>query len=549
MAIDGDRPATIVLEAPSDKLDRDLRDAARVLQRFSDHTSRILDRARQIEERRDKEAADKKKRSGALRAVGRGVGRGVARFGTGFIERAGAGLANLAADGFDEVVNFEKGLARFAIAAGSSTAETSVLRSQIVRLSRETGVARTELLAGAQSYIALTGDAAGATKAMDLFAKVSLASGASMADIATTAASLRDNLKIDPKDFEAGFSALIVQGKAGAIELKDLAGELAGVAPQFAAFKGGAGTKGLATLGAALQAGRKGFGTASETATGLRALMVAIQRNADKLGQSKIFTRGPGGKKELRSFREIIDGIANSKLARDPTLLTKAFGSDEAKRMFDQLVQNRALFDELEAKSAEGGAVAADSLKYMESPAAKLEKAMNALKLSVAEAFTPARIELFARTVERIASGLSKVVGLIDDIANFGEIRDKAKKNEEELVRRGAYTGDDRYLRAVSSKNEARIEAEFQQKLRAAQEARAKRVAAAALASGEDIFAIKTQSTLASSRPAGLPTSAPASRSFSQSTATPPVVVEIDGNAVFSATKKASAARRNVGGR
>ena len=530
MATDGERPARITLEAPSAKLEADLRDVSRVLQRFTDHNSRILDRARDREESKEKAKRFK---------LARLAGRGIARFGTGFVERAGAGVAELAAQGYDETLAFEKGMARFAIAAGASTQQTTAFRMSLSKLSKDTGIARGELLSGAASYVALTGDADGARQSVDLFSRVALASGASMTDIAETAASMRDNLKIAPKDFEAGFSALIVQGKAGSVELKDLARELSGVAPQFAAFKGGGGAQGLATLGAALQAGRKGFGTASETATGLRALMVAIQRNADKLGKSRIFTRGPGGKKELRGFREIIDGIATSALAKDPTLLTKAFGSDEAKRMFDQLVQNKALFDELESKSAAGTAVRDDSLAYLESPAAKLEKAMNQLKLSVAEAFTPARIELFASAVERVARGLSTVVEFLDNISEFGDVRKQKEKNDHETAMLGSYTGDDRYLQGVSA-NRARVLEQQGAELRARSAAeRARRVA---IETGPGLLSLGTQSI-------AIPAPVAQQSRLQSPVPHPAVIVEIDGNAVASAIKKSSGARRNVGGR
>ena len=296
-------------------------------------------------------------------------------------------------------------------------------RQELSQVSRATGLNRQELLNGAAAYVALTGDAAGATKAMALFGKVSNATGASMADIAATAAAMKSNLGIDPKDFEAAFAALHVQGKAGAVELRELATELAGIAPTFAAFKGGAGVEGLKEMGAALQVLRQGFGSSTEAATGMQALMVSLKKNADKFQKAgvKIYDKDPKtGKKRLRDFSDIVDGIANSKLAKDPTLLQKAFGRDEAVRAYDQLVQNRALLDDLIRQSSDAGAIDRDAATYLASPAGRIAKAWEEVKLKMAEAFTPERIEKFASALEKAVVFAADLVDLIDRILSFG---------------------------------------------------------------------------------------------------------------------------------
>ena len=88
-----------------------------------------------------------------------------------------------------------------------------------------------------------------------------------MDDVATTGAALSQSLKIDPADFEKAFSILNSQGKAGAIELKDLAGEMASLAPQWQRA-GSSGVEGMTNMGAALQIVRRNFGSASEAAPG-----------------------------------------------------------------------------------------------------------------------------------------------------------------------------------------------------------------------------------------------------------------------------------------
>jgi len=353
------------------------------------------------------QAAAATKRNQAILGGAKGLGK--TAIGLGAVALGGVALGAMA----EEAIDTERALTRLQIATNKTPAQMGALREELNKSSGELGLSRGSLLEGASAYVALTGDAEGAAEAMKLFGKVSNATGSSMADIAATAAAMKDNLGIDPKDFEAGFSALAVQGKEGAVELRELATELSGIAPSFAQFKGGKGAAGLAEMGASLQVIRKGFGSSSEAATGMRALMVSIARHADKFRKAgvQIYDKDPKtGKKRLRDFSDIIDAIGKSKLANSPTLLTDAFGSDEAKRAYDQLIQNRKLLDDLIARSSDANAINRDAATYQQSAAGRIEAAWNKVKLAVAEAFSPERIEIAVKLIEKAAAAF-EVVG------------------------------------------------------------------------------------------------------------------------------------------
>lgn len=400
----GKRTAKVELTLDKDRFDRGLDAAGRRIRKFGRDGRYALGDL-------DKSTGELMK--GSLGKVG-GKMLGVAGAGA----AAALGVVGIAAAGtFDDVMKLEKGLTRYQIATDATDAEMANFRTSLSEQARAAGLSRQELLDGAAAYVALTGDAKGAASGMALFAKVSNATGATIADVSATAAAMKDNLQIDPKDFEAAFSALHVQGKAGAVELRELATELAGVAPSFAKFKGGGGTAGLAEMGAALQVVRKGFGSTSEAATGFRSLLVAVQRNAKKFQAAgvRIYDKDPKtGKKTLRDFSDIVDAISNSKLAKDPTLLTKAFGADEAKRAYDQLSSNRALLDELIRKSQDKNAIDRDAAAYLASPAAKVSKAWEAAKQKLAEVFTPERIAKFAAALEEVVVTMGNVIDAME---------------------------------------------------------------------------------------------------------------------------------------
>lgn len=298
----------------------------------------------------------------------------------GFGLNIGMGLAGMASGIIHDSINLDSALTRFGISAKLTTEQLNTYRGELAGVSRDTGIAQEELLRGAAAYVALTGDAEGATSATALFAKVALATGASMEDISSTAAALKQNLKIDPKDFEAAFSALNVQGKEGAVELKDLASELAGLAPTFSQFKGGTGVTGLADLGAALQVVRQGFGSTSEAATGLQSLMVALVKNAGKFKKAGIQVFEKDGK-TVKNFLDIVDEI--QKKGFNATALTKLFGRDEARRAFQQIVDNRDQVEKLGVAAKDTDSINRDAATFQESSSARINKSLNSLKIEL----------------------------------------------------------------------------------------------------------------------------------------------------------------------
>lgn len=376
----GPREAQIEITADSRKLDRGLKESRSKLRGFGQ----------------------------AVKGIGSAIGKGFAKAGS-FLARSfdplGRGF-DLFASQIDDVRTYERGIARLAIAQGKSNDQMGDFRVNLDQISRETGVHRNEVLQGVAAYQALTGDTKGASDAAKTFARVSQATGSTVQDVADTAAALSQNLKIDPSDFEKAFSVLNTQGKAGAVELKDLAAEAAALSPQFARFAGGTGLAGMTKMGAAVQIIRRNFSTASEAGTGFRSLMTAITRNAKQLEKAgvKVFTKDPKtGKKELRDFGAIVESIGKSKLMKDPTKLTKALGSSEAERSLLALTSNWSDFQGL-INTTDFSSIGKDFDQYLASPAGRMDQAWNNVKLAAAEALTPERIEKAAGAMEKLAS-------------------------------------------------------------------------------------------------------------------------------------------------
>ena len=280
------------------------------------------------------------------------------------------------AGGFRKAFNFGDQLTDLEIASRGSMGTLKDVETQILNVSDATGVAKEEILKGTRAFVSLTGDGKAAAASMGLFARVNVATKASMGDIATTAAAMAQNLKILPENMEQAFSVAIKSGKLGAVELKDFARLLPGLAPQFAAFAGGTGVKGLARMATALQKIRRGFGSASEAATGMQALMGQVVARAKQIEKAgfKVFDENDN----LKSFDVIIKGILEKSKGGNAKILQRMFGSrKEAKRAILQLKDLGDSSDDLTKSLLGAKDVSEDFAKKSQSNAFKIRLAWN----------------------------------------------------------------------------------------------------------------------------------------------------------------------------
>lgn len=338
--------------------------------------------------------------------------------------------AGLFADQAKSVMDFNDKLVRLQITAEATPEEMQAFATSVRVASDATGKAKGEILDAGAAYVALTGDMATAQSQIGNWAKISQASGSSMADVSSAAAALKQNMKIDPGDTLEAFGILVEGGKKGAVEMKDLASQLANIAPQWAQmFKGGSGIQGLKEMQASLQIAKRGFGgEASETVTGVQGMLTAFVKNAKRFEAAgvKMFDTDPKtGKKNMRNVLDIVDSIANSKLVKDPTKMEKAFGRVEAYRAYLQLSANRGELQGLIDDAGNATTIQKDLDTYLQSTAGKTSQAFEQAKNSIQEAFTPERIEAFASVVTKLIGALATVASaassILDKAKDFGE--------------------------------------------------------------------------------------------------------------------------------
>lgn len=303
---------------------------------------------------------------------------------------AGIGAAYAGISAVRDQLSLTEQFGRLEIAAKGTMGTMEDIRQSIDSASMSTGIARKEILEGAKAFVRVTGDGKTAKESMKTFAKITQATGADMGDITEAAAGMNQSLGIGSEQFEKAFSALTAGGKAGKIEIKELAGLIPSLGPQMAMFSGGKGMQGLSDMGASLQFIAKGFGSANEAGTGMQSLFKAITSGPTlkKLQSAGIdpFGIDENGNKVTRNFLDIIEDIANSKIAKDPKLLADTFIRIESKKAFLQMMDNVDAIRELSATTQNANDVAEDYAKINENATIGANRAWNILKIRVGQA-------------------------------------------------------------------------------------------------------------------------------------------------------------------
>lgn len=367
---------------------------------------------------------DPRKLDGVLATSNRKVakwGQKVAADIKGAMRGAFSGLAGVAGFGglaaitlaTKNVFEFETRLARLQVASRSTAAGMEALKDQIFSVAGARGVDKDQLLGGVETFVALTGDMKGAAAAMDVFAKVSAATGADLEEVSRAAAGLRTNMKITSAgELESALATLAMQGKAGAVELKEISQLVAGLTPRFAMFNN-TGAAGVAEMGALLQIMQRGFGSASEASTGFNSLMGTLlkkQKEIRRLGV-KMFDIGPDGVRRMRSVSDIVFQIA-AKTKGDPIKVQQLLTDKESIQAFAMVASaGKAEFDSLVGAMQGAKAELDQDFGTMKNtPAFKMKQA----KAQIDKTFN----DLLARNLTTIAAAFQKIADVIKFIAD-----------------------------------------------------------------------------------------------------------------------------------
>lgn len=168
-----------------------------------------------------------------------------------------------------QVINAAPSMTGTSVTARQS--EASGLLKQAQTIANETASDTGDVLDATRKFVALTGDLDTARATIGDIAKLSRATGSSLEDMAAASAEVSNHLGDVPNKAELTLSvmrAIAGEGKLGALEIRDMARQMAKIASQAPKFEGDTG-KTIAILGAMAQESklRGGSATATQAAT------------------------------------------------------------------------------------------------------------------------------------------------------------------------------------------------------------------------------------------------------------------------------------------
>ena len=388
--------------------------------------------------------------NGALGGAARGVGqvRGIA----GAAMSGLHGVANTLMGGLGVEVGLGRGvrvaseratLATDLINASVSGPEAESLSmvdrqkkaAELTKKAQEVGAATamdpTKILEGLGAFVGKTGDLKTGVESIGDLARIARATGSSVADVASAAGDVSANLGDMANKGEVVATIMRTfagQGKLGAVEVKDLSKQMAGLAAQTSMF-GTDATTAMASLGAVTQESRQrgGSKSAAQAVTSAQSFVNTFNkgRTADAFKSMGVEYKNEKG---LLDPEEIIvnalrktggDSVKMGKLFSDVRARSATLGFESLYRKAGggeagiEAVRNE--FKTLRGAQLGKGDEAAAFAASMETPAAKAEKfqqRLDQLSMDMADKLMPAMLK-FVPVAEKGADVLLKFVDAI----------------------------------------------------------------------------------------------------------------------------------------
>lgn len=283
------------------------------------------------------------KKSSAVERAQQSMGRAesmqgrIARTEAAFMARAGGVLAPAAlaygtARSVQRFASVERAINRIGITAEATAAETKAAFGVIDKAAYDYAMTQDSVTAGLDSLVASGRDLPSALSFLPAVTATAQAAGAEITDMATTADALGNSFDITGEKMQSAFDILVMAGKEGKFELKDMASYLPTLAPAFEVlgYKGEAGIKKLA---AALQIVRQRTGSAGEAATAFQNVLqkMETEETAKKFGKFGIDLRAEmaQARKEGADLLDVFVKLATEAVDGDLSKLPQLFGDQQ----------------------------------------------------------------------------------------------------------------------------------------------------------------------------------------------------------------------------
>ncbi|EGQ9326930.1 hypothetical protein AB5Q50_003340 [Vibrio vulnificus] len=305
------------------------------------------------------------------------------------------------------VMGLEERYERLGIQAGKSREEMAALRKEMFATSQQADIRvdQAEMLSAVEKIVEKTGDLKFAQENMANIGRVMQATGAAGLDVGEMFADMRDKFGLKNSDeVLSAIDTLVVQGKAGAFTLQNLAAEGASVSAAYAAM-GRTGPKAVQEMGAMLQIARMGSGSAAEAASAMESVLADITANYEDIEALgiQVFDEEAlaRGEKKFRDIPSILKEIMDA-TDSDITQYSELFG-DEAMRMMKVLASadGKTKLNDFLAIDGDGTAVLQDS--------ARAAMTANAAMMSLKTAWLSFADDNLAEPIAAVADAINSI--------------------------------------------------------------------------------------------------------------------------------------------
>ncbi len=251
----------------------------------------------------------------------------------GFAAKTAKSLSQLAtgdlgiASNAKKVLELRNNIAQLSVNANLGAGGIEGLRKKIHELAQSSNQMQGDVTEALNAFVARTGDINTATKNMELYGKVALATGATLSEVAEVGVELSDKLGI--KEQADAMAVLVAQAKMGRIEFADMAK----YAPKIlaaASSSGATGAEGIAGAGAAIQVIAKAAGgkqAGARAATMYERMVATVQTNKSRERIAALGVDVTNGRDINEIFMDIV-----RKTGGDPTKMRDIFRTAEGAR-------------------------------------------------------------------------------------------------------------------------------------------------------------------------------------------------------------------------
>jgi hypothetical protein len=411
------------------------------------------------------EQANRRIQSGHERMVGRVAMRALS-----FVGRAALnGAEQLVGGALRESLSVASIANRVSIngrGAGQTAIDPRILQKEFHNVAKATpGIKAADVGAAVQEFVSLTGDLDTARKSMQSFATAASATGADITDVSRAASQLSDKFDVKgPEEMQKALAILTFQGKQGAFEIKDMAGQFNRLGASAAAFDIGKGSSAVATLGGLAQIAFQGTGSARGASTAVENVFSALTQKSGVLKGQGVHVYGKTG--ERRDIREVlaetISMVGGSDIEKKNAGLNRIFGkqgiravnpliaayTDATKGMSGADAQKagyeavKAALDKAISTTGDWSEVQKDAAQAQQDSSAKMTAAWERVVATTSDSLLPALVPLIDKLPEFVPAAelVIKALGLLADGVVFltdllpGSDEDKQKRARSHKV-------------------------------------------------------------------------------------------------------------------